>query len=191
MALEEGHQVAAVFAPGPRDRKPDRLSEAARAAGVRAHAHLRPELVPPGTGLIVCAHAHDFVSAEARARARLGAIGYHPSLLPLHRGKDAIRWAIRMREPVTGGTVYRLSDGVDAGPVIAQEFCFIRPGDTAAALWRRDLFPMGVRLLRSALQALERGEAVLTPQDETIATWEPCFDRESLASAALRVGQGA
>ena len=34
--------------------------------------------VPDGIDLIVCAHAHAFVSERARDRTRLGAIGYHP-----------------------------------------------------------------------------------------------------------------
>jgi len=44
---------------------------------------------------------------RTRARARVAAIGYHPSLLPLHRGRDALRWTIRDGDRVTGGSVYR------------------------------------------------------------------------------------
>ena len=43
------------------------------------------------------AHSHDFIGRKTRALSRLGALGYHPSLLPLHRGRDAIRWAVHMR----------------------------------------------------------------------------------------------
>lgn len=32
------------------------------------------------------AHAHIFVTAEARGKARHGALGYHPSLLPRRTG---------------------------------------------------------------------------------------------------------
>ena len=95
----------------------------------------------------MAAHSHDFISRAVRNRLSIGAIGYHPSLLPLHRGRDAVRWTIRMGDRIAGGTVFWLSDTVDGGPVAIQDWCFVRPEDTAQSLWRRELFPMGVRLL--------------------------------------------
>ena len=84
--------------------------------------------------MIVAAHAHTFIPASVRDRARHGAVAYHPSLLPRHRGRDAVRWAIHMGDAVAGGTVYRMVDRVDAGPILAQDWCWIRPGDTPADL---------------------------------------------------------
>ncbi len=105
-------------------------------------------------------------------------IGYHPSLLPLHRGRDAVRWAIRMGDRVTGGSVYRLSNRMDGGDVLAQRHVFIHPGDTAEELWRRDLAPLGVALLAQTVAAFARdGYQHGTPQNETLATWEPSIDR--------------
>lgn len=134
--------------------------------------------MPSGIDLIVAAHAHDFIGEKTRHRARYGGIGYHPSLLPLHRGRDAVRWVIRMRERVTGGTVYRLSKRVDAGEILAQRHVFIRPRDTAEDLWRRDLSPLGVELLTEVVRRFaEEGYVHGTKQDESIATWEPSLDQ--------------
>ena len=44
---------------------------------------LRSETMPVDCDLLIVAHNHDFVSQTMRNRLRLGAIGYHPSLLPL------------------------------------------------------------------------------------------------------------
>lgn len=140
---------------------------------------LRPDLVPE-CDLIVLAHAHVFVPADVRERARSGAIGYHPSLLPLHRGRDSIRWAVHMGERVTGGTVYWIDDGVDTGPVAAQRHVLVRPDDTASSLWRRELFPLGLELVRDVLSQIEAGAAPRQPQDETLATWEPSWRRSPL-----------
>ena len=85
-----------------------------------------------------------------------------------------------MGDPVTGGTVYWLTDTIDAGPIAAQDYCFVRPGDTAELLWRRDLFPMGVRLFRQALKDLAAGRLYSVPQDEEVATWEPSWERPPL-----------
>ncbi len=158
----------------------DRLAEQARlyGVGIIPAGTLRDRTMPDGIDLIVAAHSHDFISEKTRLRASFGGIGYHPSLLPLHRGRDAVRWAIRMREAVTGGTVYRLSNKLDGGNILAQRHVFIRPDDTAEELWRRDLAPLGIELLFEVVSRFaERGYQNGTGQDDTLATWEPSIDR--------------
>lgn len=170
-----GVEVAAVSAPVG-----DRLWAQADLRGVPIvpAGTLCARRMPAGIDLIVAAHSHDFIGERTRNRARFGAIGYHPSLLPLHRGRDAVRWAIRMRERVTGGTVYRLSNRMDGGRILAQEHVLVRPDDTAEELWRRDLAPLGVRLLADVVaQYANGGPPVGRRQDETLATWEPSIDR--------------
>lgn len=179
LCLSLEHIVIKVAAPAADDR----LILAAIDADVHAvtvGSRLEAYHVLDGTDLIIAAHAHCYITDEARKKARLGAIGYHPSLLPLHRGRDAIAWAIRMHEPVTGGSVYWMDERADAGPVIAQDWCFIQPGDTEASLWRRELGPMGVRLLKLSLERIARGCAASHSQDEALATWEPSFARRRL-----------
>ena len=182
LLLEKGHDVASVAAPAG-----DRLHLAAVAAGVPVADPgriLAASWVPPGTDLIVAAHSHSFIRREARERARLGAIGYHPSLLPRHRGRDAVRWTIHMRDQFAGGTVYWMNDRADGWPIAAQDWCHVRDGDTADSLWRRDLGPMGLRLLGRVLDDVAAGRLVMAPQDEALATWEPAFDRPALSAAS-------
>ena len=170
-----GVAIAAVSAPPG-----DRLAGQAAVYGVPVipAGLLKAASMPPGVDLIVAAHSHDFIGERTRQRARWGGIGYHPSLLPLHRGRDAVRWAIRMRERVTGGSVYRLSNRMDGGEILAQEHVLIRPGDTAEELWRSGLAPLGVKLITNvvekfAAEGYQRG----TAQEESLATWEPSIDR--------------
>ena len=171
-----GVSIAAVCAPAGGDK----LAARARLYDVPliASGGLNAAAMPPGIDLIVAAHSHDFIGQATRLRAKWGGIGYHPSLLPLHRGRDAVRWAIRMGDRVTGGSVYRLSNRMDGGDVLAQRHVFIRPGDTAEELWRRDLAPLGVELLAQTVAAYaETGYQHGTAQDEALATWEPSIDR--------------
>lgn len=180
MCLARGDDVAAVSAP----RLDDRLAAVATDAGVplcQVDRRLEAAWVPDGLDLIVCAHAHLFVTAEARAKTRYGALGYHPSLLPRHRGRDAVVWAIHMRELVTGGTAYWMDDGADTGPIAAQDWCWIRPDDTPAELWRRELAPMGLRLIGRVLRDLEAGVVPSTPQPADLASWEPAYTSKRLA----------
>lgn len=101
-----------------------------------------PELVD----LLITIGSTAFVTAEARALAN-EAIGYHPSLLPRHKGRHAVQDTIAAGDAVAGGSIYRLTDGWDEGEVLAQESCPVMPEDTAGTLWRRDLKPIGVRLM--------------------------------------------
>lgn len=154
-------------------------------------AALRAETLPEGVDVIVAAHSHAFIGRKTRGKARLGAIGYHPSLLPRHRGRDAVRWTIHMGDPVTGGTVFWLSDAVDGGPIAAQQWCHVAAGDTVKSLWRERLFPIGIRLIVNVLRQLAAGRMVRVDQDERFATWEPSWERAPLFRPELpQIGAG-
>lgn len=177
---EMGHEIVGVAAPVQSNGKPDRLYKAATHLDVpfvMPGGQLRHENMPEGCDLIIAAHSYDYVGTKTLAKTRLGGIGYHPSLLPLHRGRDAVRWAIRMGDPVTGGSIYWLSKQVDGGPIAAQDWCFIPPGWDAQRLWREKLQPMGIRLFTQTLEDLEQGRMIAIPQDESLATWEPSLDQ--------------
>jgi methionyl-tRNA formyltransferase len=186
LCRERGLEVVAVAAPALSNSTattgeplPDRLrfvAEMAHVPWIPAET-LRADSIPRGTDLIIAAHSHAFLGRKTRNRTVLGAIGYHPSLLPLHRGRDAVRWSIHCGERVTGGTVFWLDDNVDSGPIAAQAHAFIRPRDTARSLWREVLFPLGLRLIGRVLADLSAGRKVAVPQDESLATWEPSWDR--------------
>jgi methionyl-tRNA formyltransferase len=159
----------------------DRLAAASRAAGIEVVVQANPKLVVASeiaddTDLIVTAHSHARISREALAKARLGGIGYHPSLLPRHRGIAAVEWTIREKDPITGGTVYHLADRMDAGAIAAQDWCFVGKDETARQLWERSLAPMGLRLLGEVIDyAKTHGTLPAKPQDEQFATNAPAL----------------
>lgn len=161
----------------------DRLAEQATLNGIAvicAPTKLNAEQIPSGVDLLICAHAHCFITDNARLKTRWGAIGYHPSILPKHRGRDAIRWAIHMKEQITGGTIYWLNDKADGGEIAAQDWCWIRIDDTPDQLWRRDLAPMGLKLFRQVLSDLMMGKIIKVTQDESLMTFEPSFTTKAM-----------
>ena len=161
------------------DTEQDRLAAEARQRGIPVVGMS----AVPACDMAVAAYCQKYIPAGVRARCGLGVLAYHPSLLPRHRGRDAVRWSIAMRDPVAGGSVYWMDDGADTGPIEAQDWCHVLPGEDAAALWRRVLAPMGVRLLVQAVARLTKGEKPLArPQDEHAATWEPAFTRQRLST---------
>lgn len=175
----DGVAIVRVVAPAADDR----LAVAAAKAGVPVHVLANPKIVPgeaiaDGTDLIVAAHTHARVSNEALARSRLGGIGYHPSLLPRHRGIAAVEWTILEGDPIAGGSVYHLADGWDAGAVAAQDWCFVARGETARDLWERALAPMGLKLLAQVVRhAAEHGVVPAFKQDDRFATRAPMLKR--------------
>jgi len=176
---EPGVEFSSVVAPAADDR----LALAAQAAGLPVIVLADPKVVPgdaiaEGTELIVAAHTHARVSNEALARSRLGGVGYHPSLLPRHRGIAAVEWTILEGDPIAGGTVYHLADGWDAGPIAAQDWCFVAQGENARELWERALAPMGLALLTQVVRhARDHGELPAKAQDPRFATRAPMIRR--------------
>ena len=189
--VNDGVDIVQVVAPAADDR----LALAAQAKGVPVHVLANPKIVPgdaipDGTDLIVAAHTHARVSDEALARSRLRGIGYHPSLLPRHRGIAAVEWTILEGDAIAGGSVYHLAAGWDAGAVAAQDWCFVAKGETARELWERALAPMGLALLtRVVRHAAEHRELPAHPQDERFATKAPMIRRTiSLSEEGKAVG---
>jgi glycine cleavage system regulatory protein/folate-dependent phosphoribosylglycinamide formyltransferase PurN len=176
---KDGADIVQVVAPAADDR----LAIAAQAAGVPVHLLENPKIVPghavpDTTDLIVAAHTHARVSDEALARSRLRGIGYHPSLLPRHRGIAAVEWTVLSGDPIAGGSVYHLAQGWDAGAIAAQDWCFVGKGETARELWERALAPMGLDLLaRVVRHAAEHGSLPARAQDERFATKAPMIRR--------------
>jgi methionyl-tRNA formyltransferase len=183
MILEAGHEIVGVSAPFGRDAPGGWRNDALAMSAERRNIPwlesglLRAETLPPDVDLIVAAHSHDFIGSKTRLRARLGGIGYHPSLLPRHRGRDAIRWALHMGDAITGGSVYWLSDTMDGGDIAAAQHVFIEPGETVDSLWRDKLAPLGVELLARVLSDLDRGVMRRHPQERAAVTWEPSWER--------------
>ena len=157
----------------------DRLVGAAKAAGIEAVVQADPKLVTaaeiaPDTDLIVTAHSHARISRDALHAARLGGIGYHPSLLPRHRGLAAVEWTIKEGDPIAGGSVYHLAERMDAGAIAAQDWVFVRKGETARELWERALAPLGQKLLAEVIDYAKVHKSLpAKPQDEQFATLAP------------------
>ena len=64
-------------------------------------------------------------------------LNIHPSLLPSFPGKSSIQDAFDANEKETGVTVHFVDEGVDTGPIIAQEKVIILPEDTLDSLETR------------------------------------------------------
>jgi methionyl-tRNA formyltransferase len=175
--VKRGHEIH-VVAPDAEDR----LALAAEAAGVQLALHtgrrrIEPDDLPGGEGeydVLVAAYSHAMIPETVRAKARVAAIGYPPSLLPRWRGIAAVQWTIEAKDPIAGGSVYHLTDEMDAGGIAAQDWCFVVPDEDHATLWRRELAPMGLRLLADVVDEIAAtGACRAEPQDPRFVTMAP------------------
>src|SRR5439155_9169983 len=107
-------------------------------AGAASLAALNPDL------FVVAAYGQ-ILSKEVLSVPPLGGINVHASLLPKYRGAAPINWAIYHGEKQSGVTIIRMSVGLDAGDVLAQDPVDILPDETAGELEAR-LGPLGARL---------------------------------------------
>ena len=101
--------------------------------------------------------------------ARVMPINVHASLLPRHRGAAPIEGAILAGDQVSGVTIMRVIEQMDAGPILLQCSIPLAPDETQGTL-KAKLADLGARALIEALRALADGPLVATPQDETKAT---------------------
>lgn len=169
-----GHDIH-VVAPDAEDR----LAVAARDAGLEPALHvgrrrIEADDVPGDYDVVLAAYSHAMIPEDVRKKARVAAIGYHPSLLPRWRGIAAVQWTIKANDPIAGGSVYHLTDEMDAGGIAAQDWCFVLPEEDDASLWRRELAPMGLRLLAQVVEEIERtGTCRADPQDPRFITLAP------------------
>jgi phosphoribosylglycinamide formyltransferase-1 len=144
-----------------------RALERARAAGIRTMVcafdgwktraqhdlAMADAINEAGCDLVVLAGYMRLVSPEF-VRAFPGRIiNLHPALLPAFPGTTAIEDALRHGVKVTGVTVHFVDEGLDTGPIIAQEAVRVEEGDTLESLAARihatehEVLPATIRLI--------------------------------------------
>lgn len=114
--------------------------------------------------------------AEYEAPA-LGTICFHPSVLPRHRGRDAVYWTVKMGDAQTGVTWFWVDDGIDTGPIATQRRMPLPPDMRPRDIYERYLVPLGIEAFEELLDRLAAGDVPRIVQDESLATYEPPRER--------------
>ena len=177
---DAGENVVGVFCPPDREGRPaDPIKHEAGEHGIpvfqfrrmrrRAAIDAFREL---DADLCVMAFVTDIVPEEILEAPTHGAIQYHPSLLPRHRGPSSINWPIIWGEKKTGLSIFWPDKGLDTGPVLLQKEVEIIPDDTLGSLYFGKLYPMGVDAMVESVQMVRDGSAPRIDQDHSQATYE-------------------
>jgi methionyl-tRNA formyltransferase len=174
--LSSDHEVAAVLtrpdAPSGRGRhlepSPVRQRAEAAAVPVLTPATVRgPEILDALRELAVdCAAVVAYgalLPAELLAVPRHGWVNLHFSLLPAWRGAAPVQHAVLHGDEITGATTFRITEGLDDGPVFGTLTEAIGPRDTSGDLLGR-LAVAGAGLLLATLDGIADGSLVPVPQ---------------------------
>ncbi|EHL78119.1 phosphoribosylglycinamide formyltransferase [Bacillus smithii] len=95
------------------------------------------ELAKRGVEWIILAGYMRLIGSTLLNRYRNRIVNIHPSLLPAFPGKDAIGQALDAGVKVTGVTIHFVDEGMDTGPIIAQQSVNILAEDTRETLQKK------------------------------------------------------
>ena len=127
--------------------------------------------------IFIVASYGNLIPRELLDLPRIMPIAVHPSLLPRYRGAAPINWAIMKGEKVTGVSIFKINEKIDAGEIIIQQPLEIEDGDDAVTLSEK-LAHLSSSLLLKVIPSLERKTYRLIPQDESKATFAPKLKKE-------------
>ncbi|MBV8451357.1 MAG: methionyl-tRNA formyltransferase [Deltaproteobacteria bacterium] len=135
------------------------------------------ELKSFAADLLVIAGYGRILPNDVLVAARIMPINVHTSLLPKFRGASPVEGAILAGEPESGVTIMRVTERMDAGPILLQRKIPLAPDDTQGSL-KGKLAELGGFALLDSLALLRRGELTETGQDENLATYTSPIAKE-------------
>jgi methionyl-tRNA formyltransferase len=133
-------------------------------------ASLRPDV------MVAVAYGQ-ILRREVLSIAPRGLLNVHPSLLPKYRGASPIQSAILAGEDITGVTIMLMDEGMDSGPILAQESSRIADDDTGGSLSQK-LSHLGARMLVETIGAWLKGGIEPQPQDDGAASTTRLLEKE-------------
>lgn len=162
---EAGFRPAAVFAEGG--------DEAVTAAAGRISAPViasEGEVAGLAPDLLILTSYTKILKEPLISKPRLGTINLHGGRIPDYRGASVVNWQIIRGEREGGVAILQVDEGIDTGPILAEERYPILPTDTFKEVSEKtlEIFP---RLLVDVLRGLEAGTLTPRPQPPGGAYW--------------------
>lgn len=107
---------------------------------------------------------------EIYSITKLGAVGYHPTLLPQNRGRHPIIWTLVLGLKETGSTFFYLDDLPDAGAILNQRKIYLDDFENANTLYEK-LLKAGEKQVIELTNDFINETLQPIVQDETKATY--------------------
>ena len=174
--IERGTTVTGLVISSNEDNVSEELLTLAEVEGIRTLApkklrsaefldllrnDLRPDVI------LSIAYQHH-IPREVLDMPRWGALNWHPSLLPSHRGPDPYFWALYEGDREAGVTVHYMTEEFDAGEIILQPRLPILSHDTWGTLARR-LDVLALETLNDIMNMMENAPGDLPRRSQPSA----------------------
>ncbi len=127
--------------------------------------------------IIVMAYGK-LLPAEILAIPKFGCINVHVSILPRWRGAAPIEYSLINGDKETGISIIKLTEQLDAGPILVQEKLVI-PENCNRLQLSNLLTNIGTKLLVRTIPKIFKNEISLTNQDENYVTYANKITSES------------
>lgn len=190
LLLEKKYNVVGVFTIPDKNGREDIVATTAKLLEIpvfkfsawRRKGVVIPEVLETylsvGATLNVLPYCSQFIPMEVINGASLGSICYHPSILPRHRGASAISWTLIEGDENAGFTIFWADDGLDTGPILLQKQCPLKSTDTLDTIYKRFLYPEGVKSMAEAVDQVAYNSAPKITQTDVGATYDPAMFKE-------------
>ncbi|XP_031621255.1 cytosolic 10-formyltetrahydrofolate dehydrogenase [Contarinia nasturtii] len=185
LLLESGYNVVGVFTIPDKGNREDILATTAKLHNISVFKFplwrrkgvvlddVLEQYKSVKANLNVLPFCSQFIPMEVIDGATHGSICYHPSVLPRHRGASAISWTLIEGDEIAGFSIFWADDGLDTGPLLLTKQCNVESTDTLDSIYKRFLYPEGVKSMKTAVDLIAQKKAPKIPQIEFGATYEP------------------
>ncbi|MGH7182222.1 MAG: methionyl-tRNA formyltransferase, partial [Nitrospiraceae bacterium] len=119
--------------------------------------------------IVVCVFPQ-ILKAAILHTPRFGVINCHPSLLPRYAGPQPEFWILKNGEPISGVTVHVMTEGIDAGDIVAQQELNVGETENIGQLSQRQHYAAAT-LLTNVVNAITQGAVDLKPQNISERTY--------------------
>lgn len=113
--------------------------------------------------IVVCVFPQ-ILKAAILHTPRFGVINCHPSLLPRYAGPQPEFWILKNGEPISGVTVHVMTEGIDAGDIVAQQELIVGETENIGQLSQRQ-HQAAATLLTNVVNAIAQGTVDRKPQN--------------------------
>lgn len=204
LLVESGYDIVGVFTIPDKGSREDILASTAKRLNIpvfkfplwRRKGVVIPDVLlqyqSVNANLNVLPFCSQFIPMEVIDGASHGSICYHPSVLPRHRGASAISWTLIEGDEIAGFSIFWADDGLDTGPILLTKQCNLESNDTLDTIYKRFLYPEGVKSMKDAVDLIAHKKAPKIPQIDFGATYDPPIFKEenqiiNLAQPAHRI----
>ncbi len=126
--------------------------------------------LPYKIDLIITAAYGQIIPKNILNAPKYDSLNIHGSLLPKYRGASCVQAAILNGDDKTGITIIKMTEKLDAGPIVAQEEIKIKKEETAGELYKR-LSLLASKMIVPVILSYIQGKIIPKPQDESRASY--------------------